>query len=83
MFGSFPYDSVCESCLTIPRVILKVNDGKVKDRTSRLLNVRNKYIINNKNVLLKIYFSFNFIVIYMNIYNIEIYHNKIKKDMLF
>lgn len=83
MFGSFPYDSVCESCLTIPRVILKINDGKVKDRTSRLLNVRNKYIINNKNVLLKIYFSFNFIVIYMNIYNIEIYHNKIKKDMLF
>lgn len=83
MFGSFPYDSVCESCLTIPRVILKVNDGKVKDRTSRLLNVRNKYIINNKNVLLKIYFCFNFIVIYMNIYNIEIYHNKIKKDMLF
>lgn len=65
------------------RNIIKVNDGKVKDRTSRLLNVRNKYIINNKNVLLKIYFSFNFIVIYMNIYNIEIYHNKIKKDMLF
>lgn len=65
------------------RNIIKVNDGKVKDRTSRLLNVRNKYIINNKNVLLKIYFCFNFIVIYMNIYNIEIYHNKIKKDMLF
>lgn len=67
MFGSFPYDSVCESCLTIPRVILKVNDGKVKDRTSRLLNVRIN-ILNNKNVLLKIYFSFNFIVIYEYIY---------------